>query len=85
MWQKFAFALDKSTPHWDTNHEVLLIITEERIRVAIPIDAPIVYIVGEFDKMFGGSGTDLAKQILSVMKDRLRFECDNLTYLQGVL
>ena len=35
--------------------------------------------------MFGGSGTDLAKQILSVMKDRLRFECDNLTYLQGVL
>lgn len=61
MWQNFAVALDKSTPHWDTNHEVLLVIPVEGIRVAIPIDAPIVYTVGESDQMFGGSGTELAK------------------------
>ena len=39
----FSMAIDKSTPHRDTNQAIILIIPCNGKRVAVPVDAPIVY------------------------------------------
>ena len=41
---------------------------------------PIVCTVGKSNEIMCGSGADLAEQLLSVIKDPLGFERDNLTY-----
>ena len=79
----FSVAVDKSTPHRDTNHAVLIIIPVKGVRVAIPIDAPIVYSIDKSGEVIGGYGVDLADQILSVMKERIGFEGDDLCFIRG--
>lgn len=83
MQPHFSLAVDKSTPHRDTNHAILAIIPVEGKRVAVPIDAPIVYAVSDSGGIIGGSGAELADQIISVMKERLGFEADDLFFIRG--
>ena len=57
-----SLAVDKSTPHRETNHAVLLLLPVERKRIAMPLDAPPVYTVEkETKRVQGGPGQDLAK------------------------
>ena len=80
-----SIAIDKSTPHRETNHAVLLILPVDGVRKAIPIDAPIVYAIEDGD-IDGGSGVDLAKQVLDVLKSRLDFNnAEDLSYIRGNL
>ncbi len=39
----FSVAIDKSTPHRDTNQAIMIIVQVDGRRIAMPIDAPIVY------------------------------------------
>ena len=80
----FSVAVDKSTPHRDTNHAVLLIVPVNGVRMAIPIDAPIVYSIGETGDVCGGSGANLADQIFSVLKERLDLEENDFVFLRGM-
>lgn len=52
-----SFAADKSTPHRETNHAIMVILPVDRKCVALPIDAQIVYsnTEEEFD-LQGGRG-----------------------------
>ena len=78
----FSIAVDKSTPHRETNHAVLIIVPVDGVRVAIPVDAPIVYGLSE-DNVVGGTGEDLANQILNVLKNILILEKDDLKFARG--
>ncbi len=40
----FAIAIDKSTPHRDTNQAIMVILPFNGHRVSMPIDAPLVYV-----------------------------------------
>ena len=71
-----SLAVDKLTPHRETNHAIILILPVNRKRVAMPIDAPVVYSYSGNDKgadIHGGIGEDLAEQVVSVVKDKLGF------------
>ena len=78
----FSIAVDKSTPHRETNHALLIIVPVDGVRVAIPVDAPIVYGLSE-DNVVGGTGEDLANQILNVLKNILNLEKDDLKFARG--
>ena len=78
----FSIAVDKSTPHRETNHAVLVIIPVNGVGVAIPVDAPIVYGM-EADQIVGGSGEDLANQIINVLNQTLNLEEADLVYARG--
>ena len=59
----FAIAIDKSTPHPDTNQAIMVILPCNGQRVAMPLDAPLVYeCVDNHGSVFGGTGQDLATQ-----------------------
>lgn len=77
-----SLAADKSTPHRETNHAIMVILPVDGKRVALPIDAPIVYsnTEEEFD-LQGGSGEDLAQQVVTVVKDKLGFNHDDMQYI----
>ena len=80
-------AVDKSTPHRETNHAIILILPVNGKRVAMPIDAPGVYSYSGDDKgadIHGGTGEDLAEQVVSVVKDKLGFNADDMPYIRGL-
>ena len=80
-----SLAVDKSTPHRETNHAVLLLLPVAGKRIAMPLDAPPVYPVEKETKTVqGGSGQDLAKQISCVLKKHLEFQADEMHYIRGV-
>lgn len=80
-----SLAVDKSTPHRDTNHAILLLLPVEGKRVAMPLDAPLVYSVAdETNDIEGGSGEDLAEQIVNVLEEKLGFKEDDMHYVRGV-
>lgn len=62
----------------------MVILPAEGKRVALPIDAPIVYSNGEeeFD-LHGGSGEDLAQQVVTVARHKLGFNQDDMQYIRG--
>ena len=79
----FCLTADKSTPHMETNHAVLVILPVEGKRVALPIDAPCVYGIEEDDWLTtGGPGEDLADQISQVLLHRLCFESEDLHFVE---
>ena len=53
----------------------------------MPIDAPVVYSFfddGDDDVgIQGGTGQDLAEQVVSVIKDKLGFNSYDISYIQG--
>eukprot|EP00794_Sanderia_malayensis_P021154 gene21154-23234_t len=85
----FSVAIDKSTPHRDTNHAVMIIVQVDGRRIAMPIDAPLVYGYEEDEdganvELQGGSGIDLAEQVVAVLKTKLQLTTDDLQFLRGV-
>ena len=74
-----SLAVDKSTPHRDTNHAILVLLPVDGKRIAVPLDAPPVYSVVEGTKdIEGGDGQDLAEQVSKVVKEKLDFNEDEI-------
>ena len=82
-----SIAVDKSTPHRDTNHAVLVILPVQGKRIAMPLDAPPpVYRVAEMSvDIEGGTGQDLAKQIVTVVQEKLDFQQQNMHYIRSTV
>lgn len=81
-----SLAVDKSTPHRDTNHAILLLLPVNGKRIAMPLDAPPVYSIAEgSNEIEGGTGQDLAKQVAKVLKDKLEFDDDDMHYVRGII
>ena len=76
-------AVDKSTPHRETNRAIILILPVNGKRVAMPIDAPVVYSYSG-DDIHGGTGEDLAEQVVSVVRGGLGFNADDMPYIRGL-
>ena len=69
----FGLAIDKSTPHRETNQAIVLLVPSSGKRVAVPIDAPVVYTVNpNSGDIQGGSHDELAKQVMSVLSEKLK-------------
>ena len=80
-----SVAVDKSTPHHDTNHAILVLLPVDGKRVAMPLDAPLVYSVCRVtNEIEGGSGKDLANQVVTVLRDKLEFSNEDMNYLRGM-
>ena len=79
----FLMAIDKSTPYRDTNHAILIIMPVNGRRVAVPMDAPLVYKIDDEGDITGGSGVDLAHQAVESVKKNLEFESEDLSYIRG--
>ncbi|CAB4027232.1 Hypothetical predicted protein, partial [Paramuricea clavata] len=80
-----SLAVDKSTPHRDTNHAVMILLPFKGKQAAVPIDAPIVYSVAERTAdIEGGDGEDLAKQVTDVLKKKLDFDENDMHYVRAV-
>ena len=84
----FSVAIDKSTPHRDTNQAIMVIVQVDGRRIAMPIDAPLVYGYQETQEgmnpvIQGGSGKDLADHVVKVLKTSLQLTPDDLGFLRG--
>ena len=80
----FAIAVDKSTPHRDTNQAIMVILPFNSRRVSMPIDAPLVYECSDdYGTMQGGTGQDLAPQIFNILTQKLDVTLPELAFLQG--
>jgi len=80
----FSISIDKSTPNRHTNHAILIIIPVDGKRMAIPIDAPIVYNTNDDCDIEGGSGEDLANQVIEVLEKVLELTEEDLCYIWGI-
>ena len=76
-------AVNKSTRHRDTNHAILIIMPVNGRRVAVPMDAPLVYKIDDEGDITGGSGVDWADQAVESVKKNLEFESKYLSYIRG--
>ena len=85
MRPHFSTAVDKSTPHRDTNQAIVIIIPVDGVRVAVPIDAPLVYKISEpgSDVLSGGTGADLADQVINTL-EKIGITGEGLSYLRAV-
>lgn len=80
-----SLAVDKSTPHRETNHVVLVLLPVKGKRIAMPVDALTVYTVDEETSVIEGeTGCDLAKQIVTVLEDKLDLEDKDMHYIRGI-
>ena len=81
-----SLAVDKSTPHRETNHAILVLIPVKGKGIAMPLDAPPVYSVFEdTNHIGGGDGQDLAEQITNVVKEKLDFDENDMHYVRGMI
>lgn len=81
-----SLAVDKSTPHRDTNHAILVLLPVKGKRIAMPLDAPPVYSVAEdTNNIEGGDGQDLAEQVTNVVKEKLDFDENDMHYVRGTI
>ena len=79
-----SLAVDKSTPHRDTNNAVMILLPVKGKRAAVPIDALPVYSVAErTDNIEGGDGEDLVKQVADILK-KLDFDENDMQYVRGM-
>ena len=81
-----SLAVDKSTPHRDTNHAILVLLPVDGKRIAVPLDAPPVYSIVEGTKDIeggGGGGQDLAEHVSKVVNEKLDFNEDDMQYVRG--
>ena len=81
----FGVAIDKSTPHRDTNQAIIILLPCEGKRIAVLIDAPLVYAMSESNTLEGGEHIDLAEQIFDVLINKLEVDKKSLYYLRGNL
>ena len=51
-----SLAVDKSTPHRDTNHAILVLLPVDGKRIAVPLDAPPVYSMLKEQRTLKGGG-----------------------------
>ncbi|CAB4029265.1 Hypothetical predicted protein [Paramuricea clavata] len=66
----FSMAIDKSTPHRDIDQAIILIIPSNGKRVAVPVDAPIVYHVSpDSGNVQSGNHDELAQQVVTVLSE----------------
>ena len=79
----FSMAVNKSTRHRDTNHAILIIMPVNGRRVAVPMDAPLVYKIDDEGDITGGSGVDLVHETIESVKKNLDFESKDLSYIRG--
>ena len=79
----FGVAIDKSTPHRDTNQAIVLLLPSEGKRIAMPVDAPLVYTFSESNSLEGGAHIDLAAQIFDVLTKKLKVDEESMHYLRG--
>lgn len=79
-----SIAIDKSTPHRETNHAILMLMPVNGRRVAMPLDCPLVYSVDPVTRdVVGGCGADLVEQIVDVLKKKVSFTLSDLHYVRG--
>ena len=78
-----SVAVDKSTPHRDTNHAILVLLPVNGKRVAMPLDAPLVYSVSGEGDIEGGSGQHLAEQVVDALRNKLKFNDRDMNYVRG--
>ena len=78
----FLMSVNKSTCHRDTNHAILIIMPVNGRRVAVPMDAPLVYKIDDEGDITEGSGVDLAHQSVESVKKNLEFESKDLSYIR---
>ena len=82
----FGLAIDKSTPHRETNQAIVLLVPSSGKRVAVRIDAPVVYTVNpNSSDIQGGSHDELAKQVMSVLSEKLKINQKHLHFLRGLI
>ena len=80
-----SVAVDKSTPHRETNHAILLLMPVNGRRIAMPLDCPPVYSVDPVTRdIVGGCGEHLAEQIIDVLKKKVSFTPSDLHYIRGI-
>ena len=78
-----SLAVGKSTPHGETNHVVQVLLPVKGKRIVRPVDA--VYTVDEETSVIEGeTGCDLAKQIVTVLEDKLDLEDKDMHYMRGI-
>ena len=67
----FSVAVDISTPHRETNHAVMVIVPINGIRVALPLDAEVVYKISDVGTtaLTGGTGSELADQVFKSLNN----------------
>ena len=65
------------------NQALLLILLSEGKRVAMPVDAPLVYALSESNTLEGGAHVDLATQIVEVLAKKLKVDEQGINYLRG--
>ena len=80
----FSIAVDKSTPHRDTNHAIMVIVPMSGVRMAIPIDAPLVYDLDEEGDLHGGCGVDLANQVADILTERLDLNESDFHFIRSM-
>ncbi len=78
-----SVAVDKSTPHRDTNHAILVLLPVNGKHVAMPLDAPLVYSVSGEGDIEGGSGQHLAEQVVDALRNKLKFNDTDMNYVRG--
>ncbi|CAB4023381.1 Hypothetical predicted protein [Paramuricea clavata] len=76
-----SVAVDKSTPQRDTNRTSLVLLPVNGKRVAMPLDAPLVYSVSAEGDIEGGSGQHLAEQVVDALRNKLKFNDTDMNYL----
>ena len=81
-----SLVVDKSTSHRDTNHAILLLMPVNGKHIAMPLDAPPVYLIaGDSNAIEGGTGQDLAKQVANTVRDKLEFDDDDMHYVRCII
>ena len=79
-----SVAVDKSTPHRETNRAILVIMPVNGMRIAMPLDCPLVYSVDKVTQdIVGGCGKQLSEQITDVLKKKVSFTFSDLHYVRG--
>ena len=73
-------AIDKSTPTGDMNQAMVLIKSYNGERITVPIDPPLVH--EDEEELTGGTGRDLADQIVKVLKD-LKLTPGQMLFMRG--
>ena len=79
----FSVAIDKSTPNRDTNQAIMVIMPYDGFRISMPVDAPLVYESSEDGNITGGTGQDLAEQVVDILTKKLHLSAKDLSRLRG--
>ena len=76
----FSTTSDKSTPAHISNHAIMIMVTLNGKKIAIPVDAPPVYHF-EQEHLEGGTASELAEQVLASLSNTLKLPNSSLSHL----